>query len=512
MSNVFISYRHVQPDEGFAAALKTFFAARGYETFIDTGIRVGEDWATAIDRALRDTDFLIVLLSEDSIASDMVRKEIALAHELAKTSPQKRPRILPVRLAFKGKLPYDLGAYLDRLQYLLWQPDQPPDTIAEQLLEAMQGPAPAEARTKPQEVSYEGNEDLYAATEGKGAPLPAADPCLVQVPDSGTLQIDSLFYVRRDSDEAADACLRQQTPTTIVKAPRQMGKSSLLARMHAQAQALGRKSWYLDFQLVDGEHMENLDTLFRHLARQMRRAFGASLQPRDAWDDDEGPMGNLTAYLEDAVLAPAQSPVQIIFDGAERVFDRPYRDNFFATVRGWHNLRSTNPQFKKLALVIGHSATPTLWIQDVNQSPFNVGHPIRLERFSAAEVVQLAENQNRPLNAAETALLLDLLGGHPYLTRLALYMLVCNDWTVAHLVSIADHETDPFGDHLLGLSWMLQQSPELRDSLRQVTGKKGCNDERHFQRLSAAGLVCGQTRVQARVACKLYERYFRHHL
>ena len=87
-------------------------------------------------------------------------------------------------------------------------------------------------------------------------------------------------------------------------------------------------------------------------------------------------MGNLTTYLEDAVLAQTESPVQIIFDEAERVFDRPYRDKFFATVRGWHNLRSTNPRFRKLTLVIAHSTTPTLWIQDVNQSPFNIAcHP-----------------------------------------------------------------------------------------------------------------------------------------
>jgi hypothetical protein len=425
VSQIFISYRHVKPDEELAASLKTFFASRGYETFIDTGIRIGEDWAAAIDRALRETDFFIVLLSEHSIVSDMVRKEIALAHELAKASA-RRPRTLPVRVNFGGKLPYDLGAYLDRLQYLLWKPDQPTESISEELLAAMQAVAPDGLRVEPQELSYEGNEELYAATEGKGAPLPAADPRLVQVPDSGTLLIDSPFYVRRDSDDAADACLRQQTPTTIVKAPRQMGKSSLLARMHTQAQSLSRRSWYLDFQLVDGEHMENLDTLFRHLARQMRRAFGASLHPRDMWDDDEGPMGNLTAYLEDAVLAQTESPVQIIFDEAERVFDRPYRDRFFATIRGWHNLRSTNPRFKKLTLVIGHSTTPTLWIQDVNQSPFNIGHAIRLHAFAAAEVVQLASNQACRLSVEETHRLLNLLGGHPYLTRLALYMLAGN--------------------------------------------------------------------------------------
>jgi hypothetical protein len=59
---------------------------------------------------------------------------------------------------------------------------------------------------------------------------------------------------------------------------------------------------------------------------------------------------------------------------------------------------------------------------------------------------------------------------------------------------------------------MLQQGPELRDSLRGVAHNKGCADERHFQRLCAAGLVRGQTRAQVHIACDLYERYFRNHL
>jgi hypothetical protein len=52
LTQVFISYRHVQPDEGLAEALCTYLEERGLGVFLDKRIRVGLDWAE-IDRQLR---------------------------------------------------------------------------------------------------------------------------------------------------------------------------------------------------------------------------------------------------------------------------------------------------------------------------------------------------------------------------------------------------------------------------------------------------------------------------
>jgi AAA-like domain/TIR domain len=510
VSKVFISYRHVKPDESLAVFLKTHLETNGHAPFVDTEIDVGEKWVNAIERNLRSADVFLVLLSKDSILSDMVRKEIALAHEITKI-PGRRLKIFPVRVNFEGKLPYDIGAYLDPIQYLPWTPDIPFLSIADRLLAAIATPAVV-TDTVPDEIDYTGTEELRAATDGIGVPLPAADPRLVASLESGTLAVESPFYVRRESDSAAEACLQQLTPTVIVKAPRQLGKSSLLARMHAQAKALGRASWYLDFQLVDGAHMRDLDTLFRFLARQIARTFQTILKPKDFWDEDEGPMGNFTNYLEDAVLRNAEAPVQIVFDEAERVFDFPYRDAFFATIRGWHNQHATNPNFRNLTVVIGHATTPALWIQDLNQSPFNVGHPIQLHGFGIPEIAELGRRYNLALTSDDLRVLLELLGGHAYLTRVALHTLATRRWKLPALLAVAANESGPFADNLHGMSWMLNKAPELFDCLRQVIYGRGCGDERHFQRLWAAGLVRGDTRAEARMRCRVYEDYFRDHL
>jgi hypothetical protein len=101
---VFISYRHVKPDEDLALALEKALTRDGCQVFIDRNMVLGTEWATEIDRQLRAAAFFVVLLSAESIRSDMVRQEIKLAHELKQ---QGNLRILPIRVDYTGALPYE---------------------------------------------------------------------------------------------------------------------------------------------------------------------------------------------------------------------------------------------------------------------------------------------------------------------------------------------------------------------------------------------------------------------
>jgi hypothetical protein len=127
---VFISYRHTKPDEDLALALEAVLTREGCQVFVDRRMLVGTEWAAEIDCQLKTAQFFVVLLSAESIRSDMVRQEIKLAHELKQ---QQKLRILPVRVDFTGALPYDLGGYLNPLQYALWQKGQSADELTETL-------------------------------------------------------------------------------------------------------------------------------------------------------------------------------------------------------------------------------------------------------------------------------------------------------------------------------------------------------------------------------------------
>src|ERR1041385_2012036 len=104
-AQIFISYkRNSDPDERIA--LRVFEALRHqHGVFIDQTMLVGTRWAERIETELRRSDFLITFLSENSVTSEMVQGEIETAHRLSKEQ-SGRPRILPVRLAYREPFSY----------------------------------------------------------------------------------------------------------------------------------------------------------------------------------------------------------------------------------------------------------------------------------------------------------------------------------------------------------------------------------------------------------------------
>ena len=81
--SVFISYS--RSDSAFVNDLATRLREAGCKVWQDiSGLRGGQTWASEIDRAVRDSDALIVVLSPDSSASEWVQKETLLAMKLHK--------------------------------------------------------------------------------------------------------------------------------------------------------------------------------------------------------------------------------------------------------------------------------------------------------------------------------------------------------------------------------------------------------------------------------------------
>ena len=91
---------------------------------------VGAPWAEQIEQALQQSDVLIILLSAQSVHSEMVLGEVEMAHRLMKTSG--RPMILPVRLGYREPFVYPLSAYLNPINWALWEtPADTPGLLAE---------------------------------------------------------------------------------------------------------------------------------------------------------------------------------------------------------------------------------------------------------------------------------------------------------------------------------------------------------------------------------------------
>jgi hypothetical protein len=63
---------------------------------------------------------------------------------------------------------------------------------------------------------------------------------------------------------------------------------------------------------------------------------------------------------------------------------------------------AVNERWTRLNLIIANSTEPHLRIQDINQSPFNLGFPIKLDDFNEAQVSELSSSR-RKLSTAKTA-------------------------------------------------------------------------------------------------------------
>jgi hypothetical protein len=509
VSQVFLSYRHVEPDEQLAERLCAFLQERGLRVFLDKQIQVGSDWVEEIERQLRASDSFVVFLSQDSIRNDMVRQEVKIAHELRQ---EGKMAIFPVRLGFQWKLPYDLASYLNRIQYAPWNPGDAEAELFALLYSAITDNTSLPLTPPSDDTAVISLTDPWVKADWqKGAPLPTAGPRIIM--ETGTVRLDSPFYIRRREDGVAESCLAEPGSTIVVKGPRQSGKSSLLARIHALSKQAGRSSVYIDFQAFDDPQLASLGTVLQTLARRIARTLKTTLQPVDVWDSDLlGEKGSFAEFLGRAVLDVSSSPVVLILDEVDRLFHLPYRGDFFAAVRGWHNNRATDEAWDRLHLVIGHAIDTALWIENLNESPFNVGDRLELGDFNRDEVADLNKRHGTPLGSPEeVADLMELVGGQPYLTRQALYLLVTERWSLARLREEAVKETSPFGDHLRRHLWELGQDDRLRVGLARIARGEGCHDEQLFQRLLHLGLVSG-SRSTARLRCELYHTYFSRHL
>jgi hypothetical protein len=131
---IFISYRHVEPDQTVARAVGEALDAE-HDVFADWKIVAGQRWGDVIDSELHTCDTLIAFTSKESADRDTVLAEVATAHDIRRNG---RPAIIPVRLAFDGPLRYPLRAYLDFFQHLSWKNTEDTPKLIGQLKEALE--------------------------------------------------------------------------------------------------------------------------------------------------------------------------------------------------------------------------------------------------------------------------------------------------------------------------------------------------------------------------------------
>ncbi len=194
--------------------------------------------------------------------------------------------------------------------------------------------------------------------------------------------------VRKEDAPALETIARQGVTITI-KGPRQMGKSSLLIRTAAAATAAGKRVAFLDFQLFDRAALANADRFFRQFCAWLADTLELDDRGDEYWSAPLGNSQRCTRYVGRYILKELDSPLVLAMDEVESIFDTDFRSDFFGMLRSWHNSRATTPIWKRLDLALVTSTEPYQLIENLNQSPFNVGQVVELVDFSAEQVADL---------------------------------------------------------------------------------------------------------------------------
>jgi hypothetical protein len=511
-AHLFICYkRNVDPDQKLAAYLREFLAAHGHDVFIDSTLRTGEAWLEEIDQQIKASDFLVVLLSLESADSEMVKSEVRRAYEYRKL--QGRPHTLPVRIAYEGLLPYSIDAFLDPLQYVVWQSEADNERVGHEVLAAIEGRLPMRTpiQIRPASGEFTVSEDgrIIADDATWHPPLPEFDPRFLEELEApgGAVRLRDKFYIEREADARLKREVVKSGSTTTIRAARQTGKSSSLVRGVHYAREQGAKVAYLDLARVDREYLEKPEVFLRYLAEFIVRELRLDVAQVDtAWSGQLGPQDKLTYLMRDYVLPASDALVVLAMDEVDRLLQTTFHSDFFGMLRSWHNNRAFDDRWNKLNIVMVISTEPHLLITDM-QSPFNVGLRLYLQDFSQVQVRDLNQRHGSPVQEKDFSGFMDLLNGQPYLTRKALYTLVTERWTFDDLTRVAATDQGPFGDHLRHLQWLLRDEPDLREALKQIIRQEHCADDERFFRLLRAGLVKGSGAV-CKCRCDLYRMYF----
>lgn len=471
--DVFLS--HSSRDKARVRALGEHLREAGLRVWLDEWvIQPGDDIYAAVEYGLEYTRTLILCISQAALNSDWVKLERNTT--LFRDPQNSERRFIPLLLE-----DCDCPAVIRRLKRFDWR-----DGNVDRLEELIQ---------------------ICRSTRRKRQ-LKASS--LPPTPPSGVMNARNPLYIEREADIYVIAAAHQRAETIIIKAPRQMGKSSLLLRYLSACRGLGKKTVLIDLaSLCSSEDMLNYSTFLTLLAGEMWEQIGQNADKQPPRIDRQN---ELTKYVHRALLSHTDENVVFAFDEMDRVLGRNYQADFFSMLRFWHNQRADSAtNWHKLGLAIAISTEPFLFIDDALRSPFNVGLNIELRLFNKHECQKLNRLYRAGLNASEIDRLMLLLNGHPHLTHLAFYALTGpNSISFPALLQTASFTNGPFSAHLRALEFRLidDAGQGLIRSMKQVVNDGRVSRKGDSYRLHAAGLIClDGTRLSP--SNELYARFFR---
>jgi AAA-like domain len=340
----------------------------------------------------------------------------------------------------------------------------------------------------------------------------SASTVLPELPE-GPVNLSSVFYIERPIEVRCYQTILKPGALIRIKAPRQMGKTSLVDRILNHATHHQYRTIRLNLLQAEPTTLSDLNHFLRWFCACISQKLRLDAALETYWESDRGSIVNCTTYLQDHVLEQLDGPLVIALDEVDRLFQ--YDDiaqSFFPMLRSWYEEAKTMEVWENLRLIVVHS-TENYGELEINQSPFNVGLPIELMDFTAEQVNDLVQRHRLSLSSPQQIQLMNVLGGHPYLIRLALYHLACQDVKLDQLLQEAATPVGIYEDHLRRQWKTLTDIPSLAAAFLTVVAASEPVRLGLIQtyQLYSMGLIHkrGESVIPR---CALYQQYFQDQL
>ncbi|NJO79737.1 MAG: hypothetical protein HC827_15315 [Cyanobacteria bacterium RM1_2_2] len=344
--------------------------------------------------------------------------------------------------------------------------------------------------------------------------LPLAQPSDgVELPEfpGSALPLYSKFYIEHSAVEAR--CYAEITkPGGLLhlKAPRKMGKSSLLLRIAHHAEGLGYQSVILDLKQTDQKMLADLDKFLRWLCISVTHQLGLEPKLQDYWDEQSGSKASCTLYFTRYLLKQNDAPLILCFNEFDQVLDYPQLAyEVLPLLQSWYEAAKQNAGLQKLRVVLAYATDLCVPLRISQTSLANVGLPIELPEFNPTQVQTLAQQYGFSWQSGQVQQIMAMVGGNPYLVQLAVYHLWSQNITLEQLLQEAPNPSGVYSHHLRHCLTLLHTHADLRAAFQQVLMREGYTDPDPLVscKLHSLGLVKLDGN-EMKISCPLYRLYF----